>query len=113
MLSTVAGDFRKDARYPRPDCGILGWASAWSVLERVQDSAQRTALANMTRRGGVQGAPAMRYLASILRWHAGLGDYPSSSGALRPAETELIQRRAADLLRQEGTELFPLVRGLR
>jgi hypothetical protein len=99
----------KNLKHPRPDCSISGWAAAWSELDRVEDQAQREALATLVRKAGFRGAPALRYCAQLARYRAGLTpDYPSAPGKLQGNEARLVESRVREGL-AANAELFPFL----
>jgi hypothetical protein len=84
-------------KHPRPASGLKGWAAAWTVLDRVDDDAQRAVLSVLVRNLGVQGAPALTYAAQLACWEAGLlNDLKSPKEALRSHEVTYIQRRVRE-----------------
>lgn len=96
-----------------PRCGLRGWDSAWAVLERTRSSQRRDVLAFLARQGGVAG-PGLKYLAQMLRFRAGDGDYPTPPKGLGAFEIELIHRRALELLEPfEGDDRLPRMRARR
>lgn len=80
-----------------PRSGLRGWNGAWAVLERVKHEQRRNLLADLARKGGVEG-PGLKYLAQMLCFGAGEGQFPTPPKALSPFEIELIQARARELL---------------
>jgi len=82
----------------RPRSGLVGWAAAWAVLERVRGAELRGLLSELTRSAGVRGAPGLEYMAASLRWYAGDGDAPVPRKALSGPEASFIQGRAQALL---------------
>ncbi len=82
----------------RPRSGLVGWAAAWAVLERVRDAELRDLLTELTRTAGVRGAPGLEYMAASLRWYAGAGEAPVPRMALSGPEASFIQGRAQNLL---------------
>lgn len=101
-------------KHPRPDCGITGWAAAWSILDRIDDDGQRNQLASLIRGAGFRGAPALRYCAQLARYLTGLSaDYPPTPEKLTLYEAELVRRRLHDVLATLPTPgVFPLMRKL-
>jgi hypothetical protein len=83
----------------RPRSGLVGWAAAWTILERVRDEALRGLLADLAREAGVGTAPGLKYLAGLLRCYAGDADHPTPPLGLSTAEIGFIDVRARDLLR--------------
>ena len=93
-----------------PRCGLRGWPGAWAVLERVRIESRRDLLAALARRGGIEG-PGLKYLAQMLCFSAGEGQFPTPPKALAPFEIDLIQGRARDLLAPlYGDERLPRMR---
>lgn len=87
----------KNLKHKRPDCVIAGWAAAWAELDRIEDDAQRNALADLVRHAGFCGAPALKYCAKLARYRAGLTpDYPSAPEQLKPYEARLVESRVRE-----------------
>lgn len=107
MLPGTHNDQRKNARVKRPPCGIRGFAAAWSVLECVDRDDHRDLLTRLTREGGFQGAPAMKWMALCLCREAGLRMPESPPDALATFHVEMIGERAARML-DPYRALFPL-----
>lgn len=99
-------------KHKRPDCPTLGWAAAWSELDKIDDSAQRVALSDLVRGAGVRGAPALKYCAQLARYNAGLTpEWPSRPEKLRPHECELVESRVREgLLPYADRKLFPFLK---
>jgi hypothetical protein len=94
---SVIGKAKAKLKHPRPASGLKGWATAYVVLDRVDDDRQRAALSALVRGLGVQGAPALTYAAQLACWEAGLlKDYQSPKKALKQREVEYIQRRVRE-----------------
>lgn len=100
-------------KHPRPRSGLVGWPSAWSVLDKIDDDDVRNLLGDLCRNAGVQGPHALKLLAAMLRWYANGGDYPSAPKALKPAEVTLVEARAREALAPYvGDPRFPRLRGV-
>lgn len=102
-------DDRKSAIRKRPPSGLRGWAAAWSVLERVERDDHREILSRLVREGGMQGTPALKYMALCLCCEAGLRLPEAAPAGLPTPHVELIDRRARELLAPHGN-MFPLRR---
>lgn len=83
----------------QPTSGLYGWGSAETILKRCKNTARRELLTELARQGGVQGAPALGYLARVLRWHADEADAPVAPGKLKLAEVRYVEARAKELLK--------------
>lgn len=110
-MRTVAGDSRLNAKHKRPNSGLIGWAAAWSLLERIEDDTHRELLSRLVRTAGIHGAPALKHLTGRLRFLAGVGDYTPTPGQLSPDEAAHIERRAKELLAPH-VAVFPKMRKL-
>lgn len=97
-------------KHPRPESGLVGWAAAWSILERIENDRQREALSLIVRRLGVRGAAALEAAATQCMWLCGLGTYKPPRKALRPHEVAFIERRVREELAQQDPKLFPRMR---
>ena len=99
-------------KHPRPESGLVGWASAWAVLDRIENDRQREALSLIVRHLGVHGAPALEAAAHLSMWLCGLGLYQAPRKALKPADFEYIERRVREELAQQDPKLFPRMKKL-
>lgn len=109
MLSGTHSDGRKNPKVKRPPCGIRGWSAAWSVLEHVDRDDHREILSRLVRESGLQGAPALKYMALRLCCEAGLRLPESPPEALATEHVALIDYRAHASF-EPHRELFPLAR---
>lgn len=101
----------KTLKHERPACGITGFPTAYDLLDKVDNEAQRLALCELVRRLGVQGAPAMHYAASQALWWTGLRtDPPVPKAALKSRDRDHIERRVLDELATYDRTLFPYMR---
>jgi hypothetical protein len=107
MQPGTHNDDRKNAKIKRPPCGIRGWSAAWSVLEHVERDDHREILGRLVRESGLQGAPALKYMALRLCCEAGLRLPESPPEKLDTLLVTLIGDRARWSL-DPHRELFPL-----
>lgn len=84
-------------KHKRPECGIVGWAAAWDLLDRMEHTSQRETLGQLVREAGIRGAPAMKHMAATLMYLAGVGPIVPPSRALKAREVEWIEARAKEL----------------
>lgn len=82
----------------QPVSGLYGWGSAEAILKRCKDDDRRGLLTDLARQAGVQGAPALGYLARVLRWYADEGPAPVAPEKLKADEVRYCERRAKELL---------------
>lgn len=101
-------------KHPRPACPLKGWASAWAILDRIDNRAQREVLTTLIRNLGVQGGPALSYATRLAVHGAGVnGDVQlSPPEKLRSADIAWIQARVdAELATlTKDKRLFPRAR---
>lgn len=99
-------------KHPRPDCGISGWAAAWSELDKISDDRQRTALSTLVRGAGFRGAPALRYCAELARYKTGLTPSPPvTPEKLKRHEAELVESRVREgLVPYADRKVFPFIK---
>jgi hypothetical protein len=109
MQPGTHNDNRKNAKVKRPPCGIRGWSAAWSVLERVERDDHREILSRLVRESGLQGAPALKYMALRLCCEAGLRLPESPPEALASEYVSLVDQRARASF-EPHREPFPLAR---
>jgi hypothetical protein len=107
MLPGNARDDRRNPIQPRPPCALKGWSAAWAVLERVERDDHREILSTLVRESGLQGAPALKYMALCLCCEAGLRLRESPPDKLTTPLVTLIGERARASL-EPHRELFPL-----
>lgn len=88
---------RPDERHV-PASGLKGWGAAKKVLQRVEKDERRTLLAGLVANAGVQTAPALDYVARLLRWMADEADAPVAPMKLTDAEAEFCRSRCRSLL---------------
>lgn len=93
----MSGPIAAPANTPRS--GITGWGAARKELERVKNPERREVLEALACSAGVQGAPAMEFVAKLLRWLADDGQAPVPPAKLRQHEVAYCERRARELLR--------------
>jgi hypothetical protein len=81
-----------------PQSGLTGWGAARKILLRVQDEERRVLLTSLVRHAGVQGAPALEYVARLLRWHVDEADAPTPPMKLADMERRYCERRAQEAI---------------
>lgn len=104
-MATTAGP--QNLKHKRPPSGLIGWAAAWTHLDRIESDRQREALAAIVRNLGVQGAPALEHAAQQAMWLCGLADYKTPRKALKGRECEYVERRVREELCKLDRKLFP------
>jgi hypothetical protein len=97
-------------KHPRPPSGLVGWAAAYALLDRVDNDTQRGLLVDIVRGLGVQGAPALEAAASLALWLTGNGEYRPPRRALRPADFAYVERRVREELAKCDRGTFPRLR---
>lgn len=105
----------KGLKHPMPFSSLTGWASAWRVLDKIDNDAQRDALGELVRTLGVQGATNLKYAADHVRRMTGLALYKAPAASVRSETVAYVERRVRDELMSEPErygKLFPLMRSL-
>jgi hypothetical protein len=99
-------------KHPRPPSGLVGWAAAYALLDRVDNDTQRGLLVDIVRGLGVQGAPALEAAASHALWLCGLAMYRPPRKTLKSSELAYVERRVKEELRKCDAGTFKRMRSL-
>lgn len=94
-------------KHVRPTSGLVGWASAYALLDRIENDTQRGLLVDVVRGLGVQGAPALEHAANLAMFTTGLAMYRPPRKALKPTELAYVERRVKEELAKCDRGTFP------
>lgn len=99
-IEKLAARQERVQKHTLSDRPLKGWRAAATVLERCHHKERRELLADLIAKTGIQGPTALRFVARRLRYHADEADYPTppSPDDLAPADYELCERRAREVL---------------